>query len=308
MDDGCFWRARTERDRHQRWITAVVQGSPPAGSQPAEAARSRRCGAAGSSPAAPLRIRSTPVGDRQRHLGRQGWSRTRSSMSLSRAVRADAEVVHLLQRLMVLPAEGHGAPSASGRSCPPWRRSASRCRSSRPSRAPRPPRRRRRSHRRRRSPAARCDASGTRPSASRSAGSAGSRSSSRCRPRCRRSAFQAFMAGRMLPPGARAMLKRSGFMSTNFAIGCAPAQMKPMIALAGTVLQRREEALGEGREVGGVTGGILLRDDAGPRPDGGQRLPCRQRRRHDRRRCRGPSCRSNTSSFSGIEAAAARAS
>jgi hypothetical protein len=43
--------------------------------------------------------------------------------------------------------------------------------------------------------------------------------------------FQAFMTGRMLPPGASSMPKRSGFMSTNLASGCGPAQMKPITFL-----------------------------------------------------------------------------
>ena len=42
-------------------------------------------------------------------------------------------------------------------------------------------------------------------------------------------AFQPFITGRMLPPGASAIPKRSGLRSAIFASGFAPAQMMPMI-------------------------------------------------------------------------------
>ena len=47
-------------------------------------------------------------------------------------------------------------------------------------------------------------------------------------------AVQEFITGRILPPGASVMLKRSGFMSTNFGSGCGPAQMKPMMRWPGS--------------------------------------------------------------------------
>ena len=48
--------------------------------------------------------------------------------------------------------------------------------------------------------------------------------------------FQAFITGRMLPPGASSMPKRSGFRSASLATGLAPAQMMAMIRVPGLSL------------------------------------------------------------------------
>ena len=51
------------------------------------------------------------------------------------------------------------------------------------------------------------------------------------------------MTGRTLLPGASVMPKRSGFMSTNLAIGCAPAQMKAITRLPGLSFSAVEQPL-----------------------------------------------------------------